>query len=91
MQTDQLVDSERMKADFDALSKIGSTGDGGVHRVRIGARIYHGAPLRLASGDLEESLAQSAVKRLVHALVAPAPAITRAGETEPDRNVENQR
>ena len=26
------IDSDRMKADFDALSEIGNTGDGGVHR-----------------------------------------------------------
>jgi N-carbamoyl-L-amino-acid hydrolase len=32
MQAGPLIDGDRMKADFDALSKIGSTGDGGVHR-----------------------------------------------------------
>jgi N-carbamoyl-L-amino-acid hydrolase len=32
MQEGLFIDGDRMKADFDALSRIGSTGDGGVHR-----------------------------------------------------------
>lgn len=30
------IDAERMRADFDALAEIGSTGDGGVHRPALG-------------------------------------------------------